>query len=102
MVWPFCITNIEMPRLLSEYLAARAQSPARISANANVDVRSVAKIDHKAVLTIRVVAAAVLSGHSQNSAARDGGGYTSGFSAVASGAPAAPATVAGGRVLTGR
>ena len=54
-----------MPRLLSEYLAARAQSAGRISANADVDVRSVAKIDHTAVLTIRVVAAAVLSGHSQ-------------------------------------
>jgi hypothetical protein len=35
---PFCITSMETPRLLSEYLAARAQSAERISAKADVDV----------------------------------------------------------------
>src|ERR1700730_3368334 len=37
MVRPFCMTSMEMPRLLSEYFAARAQSGARSSARAVVD-----------------------------------------------------------------
>src|SRR5438552_13110751 len=38
MVRPFCMTSMEMPRLLSEYFAARAQSAARNSAKAVIDV----------------------------------------------------------------
>src|SRR5438552_12576789 len=38
MVRPFVMTSREMPRLPSEYFAARAQSPARNSARAAVDV----------------------------------------------------------------
>src|ERR1700736_4327325 len=59
------MTSIALPRLLSEYLAARAQSFGRISVNADVDVRSEKRIDNAAIFTVRVVAAAVLSGHSQ-------------------------------------
>src|ERR1700732_2840068 len=36
MVRPFCMTSMEMPRLLSEYFAARVQSAARSSAMAVV------------------------------------------------------------------
>src|SRR6266536_4560654 len=38
MVRPLCMTSMETPRLLSEYFAARAQSAACISADAEVDV----------------------------------------------------------------
>src|ERR1700686_275750 len=37
MIRPFCMTSMEMPRLLSEYFAARVQSAARSSARAVVD-----------------------------------------------------------------
>src|SRR6266403_3603463 len=40
IVRPFCMTSMETPRLLSEYVAARAQSDGRISAEAIVDVAS--------------------------------------------------------------
>src|SRR5204862_5157513 len=39
-VCPFCKTSMAMPRLSSEYFAARAQSLGRISATADADVKT--------------------------------------------------------------
>jgi len=77
------MTNVETPRLLSEYLAARAQSAGCKSPNAIVDPAASAKIDNVRNLIV-------------SSAARDGGSYNVVCAAGSLGAGGA------GRGATGR